>query len=146
MAAVVVGIDGSTTGQRALEWAAREAKLRDAQLRVVHAYRTEWVYYPEYAAVRTIVAPTNLESEAKQVVDGAIDRLGDLAGEIEISTHVINDANAANALLECAADADLVVVGSRGLGGFAGLLLGSVSQKVAHHTEVPLVIVPAQDD
>ena len=146
MPTVVVGIDGSKTGQRALEWAAAEARRRGAALQVVHAYRTEWVYYPEYAAVRTMVMPSNLASEAKQLVDAAVDRLGDLGEGLSITTQAINDPNPANVLLEHGKDADLIVVGSRGLGGFGSLLLGSVSQKVAHHATVPVVIVPPVAD
>jgi len=146
MAAVLVGIDGSPGSQRALEWAAGEAKLRGADLHVVHAYRSEWVYYPEYAAVRTIVTPTNLEAEAKLVTERALDELGALGESLTITTETVNDTNAAHALLGRAGDAELIVVGSRGLGGFAGLLLGSVSQKVAHHSPVPVVVVPPEPD
>lgn len=146
MTTIIVGIDGSDGGQRALEWAVEEAKLRNARVHVVHAYRTEWVYYPEYAAVRTIVSPTDLAGEAKLLVDRAIEQLGEDKAEVSITTEVVNDPNAAHALLERLEDPELdiglVVIGSRGLGGFSGLLLGSVSQKVAHHAHVPVVIVP----
>ena len=143
---ILVGIDGSEGSQHALEWAAEEARLRSARLRVVHAFRTEWVYYPEYAAVRTIVSTTDLENEAKLLMDKAIGDLGDKVEGVDVVTEVVNDANAAHALLERVdPTTTMVVVGSRGLGGFGGLLLGSVSQKVAHHAEVPVVIIPPEE-
>jgi nucleotide-binding universal stress UspA family protein len=142
---ILVGIDGSEGSKRALEWAAEEAQLRSVRLRVVHAYRTEWVYYPEYAAVRTIVSTTDLENEAKLLMDNAISELGERTKGVDVVTEVVNDANAAHALLErIEPETTMVVIGSRGLGGFGGLLLGSVSQKVAHHAEVPVVIVPPE--
>jgi nucleotide-binding universal stress UspA family protein len=70
----------------------------------------------------------------------AVDTTGLAQG---IESHVVAGAPA-RALLDMATDADLVVVGSRGLGGFAGLLLGSVSQQVAHHASCPVVIVPEE--
>ncbi len=142
MAKIVVGVDGSEVGQRALEWAADEAKLRGAEVVAVHAYRSEWIYYPEYVAVRTIVTPTDLAAEAEALLATTIENLGDKKEGVTITPEAVNDSNPAHALLERAADADMIVVGTRGLGGFAGLLLGSVSQKVAHHSRVPVVIIP----
>ena len=130
MAAVLVGIDGSPGSQRALEWAAGEAKLRGADLHVVHAYRSEWVYYPEYAAVRTIVTPTNLEAEAKLVTERALDELGALGESLTITTETVNDTNAAHALLGRAGDAELIVVGSAGRTGLKRLLLGNTVEDV----------------
>jgi nucleotide-binding universal stress UspA family protein len=146
MATIVVGVDGSDGAQRALEWAAAEARLRSADLRVVHAYRTEWVYYPEFAAVRTLVNPADLAEQAKELVDRCVEQLGALGEGLTVTTEAINDANAAHALLEHAADAEMIVMGSRGLGGFGGLLLGSVSQKVVHHASVPVVIIPIDEE
>ena len=142
MQRIVVGIDGSQGARRALEWAVGEAKLRDAHVVVVHA----WLE-PAAVAVGSImsaggVEPGIFEEAAERTVAdvlGAVDTTGLPQG---IESHVIAGAPAL-ALLDAAKDADLVVVGSRGLGGFTGLLLGSVSQQVAHHATCPVVIIPS---
>lgn len=146
MAKIVVGVDGSEVSQRALEWAVDEARLRGAEVVALHAYRSEWIYYPEYVAVRTIVTPTDLAAEAEALLTKTIENLGDKTDGITILPEAVNDSNPAHALLERSGDADMIVVGSRGLGGFTGLLLGSVSQKVAHHAKVPVVIIPPVND
>ena len=142
MQRIVVGIDGSQGARRALEWAVGEAKLRDAHLVVVHA----WLE-PAAVAVGSVITAGGVEPElfeetaGRTVADvlGAIDTAGLAQG---IESHVVAGAPA-RALLDMAKDADMVVVGSRGLGGFAGLLLGSVSQQVAHHATCPVVIIPS---
>lgn len=142
MQRIVVGIDGSQGARRALEWAVGEAKLRDAHLVVVHA----WLE-PAVVAVGSIMSAGGVEPEIfketaeRTVADvlGAVDTTGLPQG---IESHVVAGAPAL-ALLDAAKDADLVVVGSRGLGGFTGLLLGSVSQQVAHHATCPVVIIPS---
>jgi nucleotide-binding universal stress UspA family protein len=142
MQRIVVGIDGSQGARRALEWAVAEAKLRDAHLVVVHA----WLE-PAAVAVGSVISAGGVEPEvfeetAERTVAevlGAVDTTGLPQG---IESHVIAGAPA-RSLLDAARDADLVVVGSRGLGGFTGLLLGSVSQQVAHHATCPVVIIPS---
>jgi nucleotide-binding universal stress UspA family protein len=142
MQRIVVGIDGSQGARRALEWAVAEAKLRDAHLVVIHA----WLE-PAAVAVGSVVSAGGVEPEifedtAERVVAdvlAAVDTTGLPQG---IETHVVAGAPA-RSLLDASHDADLVVVGSRGLGGFTGLLLGSVSQQVAHHATCPVVIIPS---
>ena len=142
MQRIVVGIDGSQGARRALEWAVAEAKLRDAHLIVVHA----WLE-PAAVAVGSVITAGGVEPELfeetaeRTVADvvGAVDTTGLPQG---IETHVVAGAPA-RALIDAAKDADLVVVGSRGHGGFTGLLLGSVSQQVAHHATCPVVIIPS---
>lgn len=142
MPRIVVGIDGSQGARRALEWAVAEAKLRDAHLVVVHA----WLE-PAAVAVGSVISAGGVEPEVfeetaeRTVADvlGAVDTTGLPQG---IECRVIAGAPA-RSLLDAAEDADLLVVGSRGLGGFTGLLLGSVSQQVAHHATCPVVIVPS---
>jgi nucleotide-binding universal stress UspA family protein len=138
---IIVGVDGSSGSRQALSWALAEANLRGAALEVVHSWN-----YPEpgakaSAASGPAVTVEALEEDALQVVEESLDGLG--VGEgLDLRRHVA-PAPAALALVEAAEGADLLVVGARGRGGFAGLLLGSVAQQCAQHTPCPLVIVPA---
>ncbi|MCK9894153.1 universal stress protein [Frankia sp. AgB32] len=137
--AVVVGVDGSHLSIEALRFAAREARLRGAVLRVVHAWTPVPVGYP---AVYIGVDFEAAEKAARGVLDACVaagvgDR-GDLAVEDLLVT-----GGATPALLSAAGDAQLLVVGSRGHGGFAELLLGSVSHQCLHHAPCPVAVVPA---
>lgn len=141
MQRIVVGIDGSQGARRALEWAVAEAKLRDAHLVVIHA----WLE-PAAVAVGSVITAGGVEPEVFE--ETAERTVADVLKEVDttglpqgIESHVVAGAPA-RSLLDAAKDADIVVVGSRGLGGFTGLLLGSVSQQVAHHATCPVVIIP----
>lgn len=139
---IVVGVDGSETARRALRWALDEARLRSAAVDVVHAWQMP---YPDGYPVRAVIVPAaDLEQAARRVLDAAVGG-SDTAGVKEVEPLLVCD-RAAGALLDTAKGADLLVVGSRGRGGFAGLLLGSVSQKVLHHADCPVVIVPPAID
>jgi|SRR5579862_1636116 len=144
MNTIVVGIDGSPQSREALRWAAAEARLRGAALRVVHAWNLP--YRPIAPSFIPELDPRDIEA-AKRHADGLIEEelaeLGDL-GELEVERVALEDSPAA-ALITAAADADLLVVGSRGRGGFTGLLLGSVSQQCAHHAPCPIVIVSGKN-
>jgi len=142
MQRIVVGIDGSQGARRALEWAVAEAKLRDAHLVIIHA----WLE-PAAVAVGSVMTAGGVEPEVFE--DAAWRTVTDLLAAVDttglpqgIETHVVAGAPA-RAVLDAAHGADLVVVGSRGHGGFTGLLLGSVSQQVAHHATCPVVIIPS---
>ena len=144
MQRIVVGVDGSQGARRALDWAVGEAKLRDAHLVVVHA----WLE-PAAVAVGSVVTAGGVEPELFE--ETAERTLADVVGAVDttalpqgVESRVVAGAPA-GALLDAAKDADLLVVGSRGRGGFTGLLLGSVSQQVAHHAPCPVLIVPAPD-
>jgi nucleotide-binding universal stress UspA family protein len=138
---VVVGIDASETAQRALGWAVTEARLRHATLDVVHAW--QFPLLGQSAAV----APTtmsDIEAEAEHILATAL-KTHDTEGLPPVRRLLFNGSPAA-AILETAQGADLVVVGSRGQGGFRSLLLGSTSRQVAHHAPCPVVIVPGSAD
>jgi nucleotide-binding universal stress UspA family protein len=139
METIVVGVDGSECSVSALRWALAEARLRNARVRVVHAWS-----YPHVSTYHE--AEHALKIPLAQLGDEMLDRvLADVAAdakEIAVERAVVEGA-AAEALLGEAADAALLVVGSRGVGGFASLLLGSVSQQCAHHAPCPVVIVRA---
>lgn len=134
---IVVGVDGSEPSRAALVWAAAEARLRHCPLSVVHAWESP-TGMDRYAADATV----EVGLAARDLLDGAIrETLGDRF-DVEIHRDAVHGAPA-SALCDAAADADLLVVGSRGRGGFGGLLLGSVSKRCAAHAACPVVIVRA---
>lgn len=132
---IVVGVDGSETAQRALRWAIDEARRREATVEVVHAWRripvTDYlVNEPE---------PGGSARYAQALLDTAVES-EDTAG-VTVERKLI-PGGGAYALIHEAKGAALLVVGSRGRGGFSGLLLGSVSQQAVHHAPCPVVIIP----
>lgn len=137
---IVVGIDGSPTAQRALRWAIEEARRLASTLQVVHAWQMPALGASLYSA--TGLHAGAVEDAAARVLADAIEA-EDTTGLAEPVERVLRCGSPATTLLETAKGADLVVVGSRGLGGFTGLLLGSVSHQLARHVECPLVVVPA---
>jgi nucleotide-binding universal stress UspA family protein len=136
---VVVGVDGSDASYAALHWATSEAARREARLDVVNAYGFH--QYPSPYGPIVAIDPGQLEKSSKAVLDemvaGAFGRSGPPTAVELISASL----TPAPALLESAKGADLLVVGSRGRGGFRGLLLGSVSQQCVHHAPCPVVVV-----
>ncbi|MBW3605581.1 MAG: universal stress protein [Actinobacteria bacterium] len=141
---ILVGIDGSAHADRALAWALREAALRSAPLRVLNAFRVHELA----GAFGRKVSVEDERAEATQMVEEALARVtGDAATEsVEIETTAVTGRGAADAILRHRGEADLIVVGSRGLGGFPGLLLGSVGQQVAAHADVPVAVIPTAED
>jgi nucleotide-binding universal stress UspA family protein len=147
MSRIVVGIDGSRHAQRALEWAVREAAVRRAPLTVLTLYRsvvTFWGGAVDLPPDRT-VADTALE-DAREATDKALAALA-LAGDEQPESVTVEAISGlpAEELIRASENADLVVVGSRGTGGFARLLLGSVASQVAYHAHCPVVVIPAED-
>ena len=136
---VVVGVDGSGPSDAALTWAIDEARSRHADLAIVHAW--SYPYTADVAGMAASVAedPALLAS-AQSVLDDAAARA---AGAClpSVTTSLVH-GTPARVLLQAARDADLLVVGTRGRGGFAGLLLGSVSEQCVHHAPCPVVVVP----
>jgi nucleotide-binding universal stress UspA family protein len=140
MEKIVVGIDGSQTAQRALEWAVAEARLRDAGLVVVHTWQqSAAALMAPYAA--PLANPVSLAETARQTLADSLAAV-DVTGLASEPEQLLIQGAAAPALVEAARGSSLLVVGSRGRGGFAGLVLGSVSQQVAHEATVPIVIIP----
>lgn len=137
MERIVVGVDGSEAAQAALVFAVAEGRVRAAKVDAV----TSW-HEPYVAPTMGMVAgdPAVYHDGATATLDRAIADLGDVGG-VEIERHVLH-GSPAGALLEAAEGATMLVVGSRGRGGFTGLLLGSVSQQVVHHATCPVVVVP----
>jgi nucleotide-binding universal stress UspA family protein len=141
MDTVVVGVDGSKGADAALEFAAQEAALRTASLRIVSAWQIPIVTYGGgFAPPLNDEAFDSFRVRAQTVADEALARAKELAPSLA-SEAVAVEGQPAQVLLEQAAHATLIVVGSRGLGGFKSLLLGSVSQQVVHYAPCPVVVV-----
>jgi nucleotide-binding universal stress UspA family protein len=142
MSGIVVGIDGSEGSKRALEWAAAEAKLRGTPLTVVLAWQWPATMYGEagWAGIDSDVID-DFRKLAEQRLDEETAPLASTFSGLEVRRKAI-EGPAVATLIDAAKDADLLVVGTRGHGGFAGVLLGSVSQQVVHHGPCPVVIVP----
>jgi len=136
MERIVVGVDGSEAGREALRWAIDQARCRNAVVEAVHAWHQPGLMSYGYLG-QIDIEP--FEEDARKVLDAAVEGL-DVAG-VSVERRLI-PGGAANVLLEEAKGAALLVVGSRGRGGFSGLLLGSVSQQAAHHAPCPVVIIP----
>lgn len=142
MAKIVVGVDTSDAARRALQWALEEAKLRGATLEAVHVWQL-----PVFAATPLGSFPVDtgdFEADAQKVFDELLDAVEEQAPGVDVERTFVA-GHPASKLVELAADADLLVVGTRGHGGFAGLLLGSTSQQVTHHAPCPVVIVPGDE-
>jgi nucleotide-binding universal stress UspA family protein len=142
MDVIIVGVDHSAGAEEALRFAFEEAQLRRATLRAVHAWQFGYIGAPSLEGAVPVVGAELEEhrSAAEAALDATIREAIPDPGDVEIERRVVEGAAAA-VLVEESRGADLLVVGSRGHGGFAQLLLGSVSQQCAHHAECPVVIV-----
>lgn len=147
---VVVGVDGSAGSVEALRWALAEARLRKSPLRAVHAWMFGYVGgtidgYPSLGGSLDAygslgIDPGDLHRAAEDLLDRALADAGADTEGVEIERQVVQ-GSAAEALMTAVDENDLLVVGSRGHGGFAELLLGSVSQQCVHHAPCPVVVV-----
>lgn len=152
---VIVGLDGSAGARAALRWAMAEARLRKTRLRVIHVWTFSdpggagYGYLGESLDAFPGGGLSNLHRASEDMIEHAIADLAAEAEGVEIEREIV-EGTAADVLVGAATERDLLVVGSRGHGGFAGLLLGSVSQQCAHHARCPVVIVhapkPAADE
>lgn len=138
---IVVGIDGSAGASNALRWAIQEAELRDAVVEAISCWQVPGWFTMEGGGVdeRERLARAFAEGAASTLADAVGAELGSSPVRVEQRTV---EGSAAEALLEAALTADLLVVGSRGLGGFKGLLLGSVSSQCLHHAPCPVAVIP----
>ncbi len=138
METIVVGVDGSECARAALEIAAREAELRGAHLRVVSVWEVPISMGAVALGNQSII--DGLREGAEAIVRDAIAEAKQRHPSVQYEGVAV-EGQAAEVLLHKALDASLIVVGNRGRGGFASLLLGSVSQQVVHHAPCPVLVI-----
>jgi nucleotide-binding universal stress UspA family protein len=133
---IVVGVDGSPLSRNALEFAIEEAQLRHADLHVTYAYPV---------MERPVTGSTGkdyydqVEVEAREFLEGIMSKAPSTDG-LEVEWLAV-PGNPAEVLIEASRGAALLVVGSRGVGGFKGLMMGSVSTQCVHHSHCPVLVV-----
>jgi len=144
MSRIVVGVDASDDAARAVAWAFDEARLRHAELVLVHTYAPNALSHPvpDYLAepeLGNTPPDEHLLAAHEVLIDEVLATVEDTS-DVSVS-RIVRQGNPAATLCEVAEEADLLVVGARGLSGFRGLLLGSVSQQVVAHSPCPVVVV-----
>jgi nucleotide-binding universal stress UspA family protein len=143
MSGITVGIDGSAHSSRALEWAIKEAAIRHAPVTVltVHSVPASgWTGNP-ITLPRDAMDQEDARKAAEEMTLKATSQLGD-AQPASVTVRAITGFPAQE-LIEASRDADVLVVGTRGAGGFHRLMVGSVSNQVVHHAHCPVVVVPS---
>lgn len=144
MPGIIVGVDGSHHSTRALEWALKEAAIQHAPLTVLTVHSvpaSPWTGSPVLLG-RDADDQERMLKGAEELTHKAASQLGDARPE-SVSIRAIS-GYPAQELIEESRDADLVVVGSRGAGGFTKLVLGSVSSQIVGHAHCPVVVVPGE--
>lgn len=141
---VVAGVDGSSSAIRAVRWAARQAAAWDSPLRLVHANVWPWIHQPELAGLAGNYHQVQLNA-AYDWLRAAADVARQVAPTVAVDTELVT-ATAGQLLTEESRRARLVVVGSRGLGGFTGLLVGSTAVQLASHGHCPVAVVRGPGD
>ncbi len=138
---IVVGVDGSDNSVDALRWALEEAERRHTTVEAVIAWQLPtWFVLEVGHRVEFARLGTELEQQARATHPLAVAAAGSGHGSVHVEQIVVQQP-AAKALLDIAAGAELLVIGSRGLGGFKGLLLGSVSSQCVLHAPCPVAVV-----
>ena len=142
---LIVGVDGSESAHRAVEWAARECEVRDARLELVAVWEVPigTMGFGYGLAVMPEEMTKELQVGTEELLATAAREARAVAPDVLIETRAV-EGQAADVLVHASKDADMLVVGSRGRGGFRELLLGSVSQQCAHHAACPVVIVRSE--
>ncbi len=144
MPGIIVGVDGSEHSRLALGWAMREAATHHVPLTVMTVHPipprpATRIYWPMPDLPENSFDPELTRKGIQQLVDRVGQETGQTAPEVTVN---VTTGDPAEELIRASRDADLLVVGSRGTGGFAALRLGSVSNKVTHHAACPVVVVP----
>jgi nucleotide-binding universal stress UspA family protein len=148
MPGIVVGVDGSEHSRHALGWAMREAAQHHLPLTVItvrraRAHPATEIYWPmpDYPD-GTSLDEEGVREAVRKMVDQAATETGEPVADVTVT---VTTGNPAEELVRASRDADMLVVGPHGSGGFASLLLGSVSSQVVHHAACPVVVVRAPD-
>jgi len=137
---IVVGVDGSPSSRAALRWAVWHAALTGGTVDAVMAWQIPMILRTSAWAPIYVDEASGLEEDARNTLNAVISDEVDPADSQRVSTRIVN-GQAAQVLLQAAADADLLVVGSRGHGSVADALLGSVGQHCVHHAHCPVLIM-----
>jgi nucleotide-binding universal stress UspA family protein len=143
MKRIVAAVDGSECARTALKLAIEEAQLRSASLRIICAWQVPTAVYG--GGFTPTIGDRTLESlsgGAQQIVNEAVELVHRLDPDLPCEGDAV-EGQAAQAILQAAQGASLIVVGNRGHGGFSSLLLGSVSHQVVHHATCPVMVVHA---
>lgn len=142
----VIGVDGSPASLAALRWAIDwVAGAGGGTVDAIHTWSMPYAYAPMGGGM-LMLEPESMENAAKEELSSALEGIDTRAGDgVELRPQVV-EGPAAPSLLELAKGADLLALGTRGRGGFAGLVLGSVSQQCLHHATCPVVVVPDPAD
>jgi nucleotide-binding universal stress UspA family protein len=144
MSGIIVGVDGSGHSQRALAWAMREAAIRNVPLTVLTVHEAVRGYYGAMAVYADDPARTEdlralAQAETDKVLAGLDEPRPESVTVKAVHGFVVEE------LINAARDADMLVVGSRGAGGFTRLMIGSVAGQVAQHAHCPVLIVPPEN-
>jgi nucleotide-binding universal stress UspA family protein len=138
---IVVGVDGSDASRAALQWAYNEAAHHGASLTVVATWHPPALPLgPGYGSMPPEGYESGPELEARELLERLTGELEPRTPEVDVRIS-ISKGNPAKVLIDMSQGADLIVVGSHGRGGFAGMLLGSVSQHVVAHAACPVVVL-----
>ena len=144
MSGILVGVDGSGHSQRALAWAMHEAAIRHVPLTVLTVHEAVRGYYSDMAVyaddpARTEDARAAAQAETDKVLAGLDGPRPESVTVEAVHGFVVEE------LINAAKDADMLVVGSRGAGGFSRLMMGSVAGQVAQHAHCPVVLIPPEN-
>jgi nucleotide-binding universal stress UspA family protein len=142
MAGFVVGVDGSPDAHRALEWALKEAAAHRVPLTVLAIHEVAASAWTGSAI--TYAEDDPLVEKTRKAAEETVAKAAAQLTEPPPITVKAGSGVPAHSLIDASRDADLVIVGSRGAGGFARLVMGSVSNQVAHHAHCPVVIIPSK--
>lgn len=156
MGRIVAGVDGSEQARRGLQWAVDEAAVHGYDVEVVYVFEhtPSWQLYAYGEGVPVAGQEWTRENReqtariAETLVEDTVESVR-VPEHVSVETVVLEDRRPARALVERSRTAELLVIGSRGRGGFAGLVLGSVGQQCAQHAVCPLVLLrhdPRHDD
>jgi nucleotide-binding universal stress UspA family protein len=145
MPGIIVGIDGSACSRTALEWAVHEAAVRHAPLTVLTVSQAIAGYWGGPVAYPGDQGRAEHAREmAKRETDSVLEQAGEESRPPSVTVRAVTGLPTEELLSACAG-ADMLVVGSRGAGGFKRLLMGSVSTSVTHHAHCPVVVIPADN-
>jgi nucleotide-binding universal stress UspA family protein len=144
MSGIIVGVDGSDHSRHALRWAMHEAMQRHVPLTVMTVRPdpvrpATTIYWGLHTLPENSQNQGLLQKAVQEFVDKVASEIGGTAPEVTVS---VATGNPVEKLIKASRDADMLVVGSRGSGGFARLLMGSVSSQVTHHAACPVVVIP----